>query len=187
MVLGLLARNGPMHGHKIRREAEATDVETWGGVSVGALYRELHRMEEEGLIEPVCSEQVGKRPERTVFAITKEGVREHSILTEKAMTCVARPADPVGVALLFGDCSDPEEFSAHLRYRKQAIENELESLTSERMRLEERGCLSPAAKSVFRRSELRLAAELSWHEELAGSLGKMGRMIEPLRATSQAS
>ena len=43
MALGILARSGPSHGHHIRRVAELTDVGEWGGVSVGALYRELDR------------------------------------------------------------------------------------------------------------------------------------------------
>ena len=70
MVLGVLAQHGPRHGHEIRRTAEITNVGEWGGVSVGALYRELRLMEAEGLVEPVRTEQVGRRPARTVYSIT---------------------------------------------------------------------------------------------------------------------
>ncbi len=59
MVLATLARHGPRHGHEIRRLAEVTNVGEWGGVSVGALYRELRTMEGEGLVDPVRTEQVG--------------------------------------------------------------------------------------------------------------------------------
>jgi len=48
-MLGTLARHGQQHGHQIRRIAEITNVGEWGGVSVGALYRELRSMEGEGL------------------------------------------------------------------------------------------------------------------------------------------
>jgi DNA-binding PadR family transcriptional regulator len=51
MALGLLAEQGPMHGHRIRREAEEKNVESWGGVSVGALYRELPKLARAGHIE----------------------------------------------------------------------------------------------------------------------------------------
>ena len=51
MALGTLARYGPQHGHQIRRLADLTNVGEWGGVSVGALYRELRAMEREGLVE----------------------------------------------------------------------------------------------------------------------------------------
>lgn len=43
-ALGTLARYGPQHGHRIRRLADLTDVGEWGGVSVGALYRERDRL-----------------------------------------------------------------------------------------------------------------------------------------------
>jgi DNA-binding PadR family transcriptional regulator len=65
MALGTLARYGPQHGHQIRRLAELTNVGEWGGVSVGALYRELRAMEREGLVEALRTEKVGRRPERT--------------------------------------------------------------------------------------------------------------------------
>ena len=63
MVLGILATQGPRHGHQIRRAAEITNVGEWGGVSVGALYRELRTMDAEGLVTAVRTEQVG-RPDR---------------------------------------------------------------------------------------------------------------------------
>ena len=62
MALGTLARYGPQHGHQIRRLADLTNVGEWGGVSAGALYRELRSMESEGLVETVRTEQVGRRP-----------------------------------------------------------------------------------------------------------------------------
>ena len=51
MALGTLARYAPQHGHQIRRLADLTNVGEWGGVAVGALYRELRAMEGEGLVE----------------------------------------------------------------------------------------------------------------------------------------
>ena len=85
MALGTLARHGPLHGHQIRRVAEVTNVGEWGGVTVGALYRELRAMEREGLVEAVRTEQVGDRPERTVYEITDEGRLELQTLREQAI------------------------------------------------------------------------------------------------------
>src|SRR5690349_24938706 len=101
MVLGTLARHGPRHGHEIRRIAEVTNVGEWGGVSVGALYRELRAMEAEGLVEAVRTEQVGRRPARTVYAITSEGTMELRMLAEQAIRSTQPPPDPLGVALSF--------------------------------------------------------------------------------------
>src|ERR1700729_4271867 len=100
MALGILARNGPSHGHHIRRVAEVTNVGEWGGVSVGALYRELRAMEREGLVTAMRTEKVGNRPERTVYAITDEGQLELSTLREQAIKPLLSGPDPMGVAML---------------------------------------------------------------------------------------
>jgi len=176
MVLGLLTTVGPMHGHQIRRMAEMTSVETWGGVSVGSLYREIHRMEEEGLVQPVRSEQVGRRPARTVYSITDEGGRELRILREQALTDTARRTiDPVGVALLFGGV-EGEQLRYMLRYRRQAIANAVAFLGAERDQLVARG-VPPVAVSVYRRGELHLAAELTWHDEIEGLLAETEKAV----------
>src|SRR5262249_53631635 len=121
MALGTLARSGPLHGHQIRRVAEVTNVVEWGGVSVGALYRELRAMERDGLIERVRTEQVGRRPERTVYQITPDGHLELITLREQAV----KPGnflspDPLGVALSFaGDSVEREELRRTLRARRE--------------------------------------------------------------------
>ena len=86
MVLGTLARHGQQHGHQIRRIAEITNVGEWGGVSVGALYRELRGMEAEGLVSAVRTERVGRRPARTVYEISQEGYLELAMLRERAIS-----------------------------------------------------------------------------------------------------
>ena len=164
MVLGTLAK-GPRHGHQIRRDAEITNVGDWGGVSVGALYRELHRMEEEGLVEPLRSEQVGKRPARTIFQITDEGFRELHILWEQAIAELHPSPDPLGVALLFAGTVDPGEIAGLLRARRQTLAIALERLTADRERLEARGYLSPRSRAVMRRGEMHIGTELAWHAE----------------------
>src|SRR5579875_1806477 len=101
MALGTLASHGPLHGHQIRRLAEVSDDGRWGGVSVGALYRELRLMEGEGLIRAIRTEQVGRRPARTVYSITGEGKLELALLRERAFRSQEVGPDPLGVALTF--------------------------------------------------------------------------------------
>jgi DNA-binding PadR family transcriptional regulator len=79
MILGLLAERGPMHGHQIRRAGELANAEVWGGITGGALYAELRKLSGEALIRTVREEQVGRRPARTVYAITEEGHLELAI------------------------------------------------------------------------------------------------------------
>lgn len=67
MILGLLSERGPMHGHQIRRTSELTNAEAWGGITVGAMYAELRRLVAQDLIRPLRTEQMGRRPARTVY------------------------------------------------------------------------------------------------------------------------
>jgi DNA-binding PadR family transcriptional regulator len=164
MVLGLLA-HGPRHGHQIRRDAEQTNVGNWGGVSVGALYRELREMEGEGLVEALRTEQVGRRPARTVYQISDEGRRELRILRERAIRELHFGPDAFGVALLFGRTWDRAELIGLLRARRQAIANALEGVKEECTRLEARGAIGPLDVAMFRRRAMQLEAELRWHDE----------------------
>ena len=164
MVLGLLA-HGPRHGHQIRRDAEQTNVGNWGGVSVGALYRELRQMEGEDLVEPMRTEQVGRRPARTVYRITDEGRRELRILRERAIRDLHHGPDAFGVALVFGRTWDRAELIGLLHARRQAIAAALEGVEAECTQLEARGAIGPLDVAMFRRRAMQLEAELRWHDE----------------------
>ena len=186
LVLGLLANHGPRHGHQIRRDAETTHVSSWGGVNVGALYRELRRMEEEGLVEPVRTEQVGRRPARTVYRITGEGQRELHILREQAVLDRHSAPDALSVALLFGRVGDRAELAGLLHARRQALANLLEGLTAKRTQLQQKGYLTSLDVAVFRRGELHLEAELKWHDEFDRVLAELPDRPGPARAKTKA-
>ena len=67
-------------------------------------------MEREGLVEALRTEKVGKRPERTVYEITRDGCLELTALREQAIRPLMSGPDPLGVALAFAaDGMDREE------------------------------------------------------------------------------
>ena len=180
MILGLLAERGPMHGHQIRRTAELTNAEVWGGITGGALYAELRKLGGEGLIEAIREEQVGRRPARTVYQITGEGRLELVVQRDAALGVVFGSADPLSVVLLFAAGTDPAELSERLAARRGRIAGQLAAMAAERERLTGQGVLPPLAVAAFRRGELRLEAEVRWHEEFgrqlaAGVAGMAGR------------
>jgi DNA-binding PadR family transcriptional regulator len=190
MILGLLAERGPMHGHQIRRTAELTNAEVWGGITGGALYAELRKLGGEGLIEAIREEQVGRRPARTVYQITEEGRLELVVQRDAALEVVFGSADPLSVVLLFAAGTDPAELSERLAARRRRIEGQLAAMAAERERLTGQGVLPPLAVAAFRRGELRLEAELRWHEEFGPQLaacvaGTAGRAV-PMRAVGGA-
>jgi DNA-binding PadR family transcriptional regulator len=196
MILGLLAERGPMHGHQIRRTAELTNAEVWGGITGGALYAELRKLDGEGLIEALREEQVGRRPARTVYQITGEGRLELVVQRDAALEVVFGSADPMSVVLLFAAGSDPAELSERLAARRRRIEGQLEAMVAERTRLTGQGVLSPLAVAAFRRGELRLKAELRWHDEFghqlaagvsrgAAGVGRAAAGVTPIRAVDR--
>jgi DNA-binding PadR family transcriptional regulator len=174
MVLGTLARHGPRHGHEIRRLAEVTNVGEWGGVSVGALYRELRVMESESLVKAVRTEQVGRRPARTVYAITDEGRLELSMLREQATRVVHLGPDPLGVSLSFaGDGGDREELASWLRARRDSCALAAAQLEEDRERMVARGQMGPLQAAVMYRGQLHAETEVRWHDEFAKILAGM--------------
>ena len=171
MALGILARSGPSHGHHIRRVADVTNVGEWGGVSVGALYRELRAMEREGLVEAARTEKVGNRPERTVYAITAEGQLELTTLREQAIRPLGSGLDPLGVALLFAaDGMDPEELRRNLRARREMLAIAVGQITADREQLIAKGFLDVMSAAVMRRGIMTTEAEIRWHDELDAAL-----------------
>jgi DNA-binding PadR family transcriptional regulator len=165
LVLGTLERQGPRHGHRIRRDAEQANVAAWGGVSVGALYRELRELEGEGLIVAVRTETEGRRPARTIYEITAEGRRELTILRERALVELRPGPDAVAVALLFGGVGEGGVALGLLRVRRDALQRERDGIVAERSRLSAAGHIGPVDVAVFRRGELLRAAEVAWIDE----------------------
>lgn len=171
MILGLLAGRGQMHGHQIRRAGELANAEVWGGITGGALYAELRKLSGEALIRAVREEQVGRRPARTVYEITEEGRLELAVQREAALDVIFDSADPVSVVLLFATGADTDDLRERLAARSRRVAVQLETMAAERERLTAQGLLSPLAIATFRRGELRLEAELRWHEEFESKLG----------------
>ncbi|MCG6495594.1 PadR family transcriptional regulator [Kitasatospora sp. A2-31] len=166
MVLGTLQSSGPLHGHEIRRIAEVTSVSSWGGVSVGALYRELRTMDETGHVESVRTEQVGRRPARTVYRITALGEAELRGLREEAVTEIHHGTDPFGVALLFTRTDDLPTLLGLLKRRRDAIRAMRDGIAAEGEALHSAGTIGPLDAAMFRRRVIQLDAELAWQDDL---------------------
>jgi DNA-binding PadR family transcriptional regulator len=150
-------------------------VGEWGGVSVGALYRELRGMEREGLVEAERTEKVGNRPERTVYAITAEGRLELTMLREQAIRPQQSGPDPLGVALLFAaDGLDRADLRRTLRARRDMLAITAAEITADRERLIAEGYLDVLAAAVMRRAIVHVEAEIRWHDELDATLAKTG-------------
>ena len=137
----------------------------WGGVTVGALYREMRALDAEGLIAAVRTETEGRRPARTIYEITPEGRRELAILREQAIAAPRQAPDAVAVALAFGGVGEGGVALPLLRARRDVLQREVEGIAAERARLVADGVLGAVDVAVFRRGELLRAAEVAWIDE----------------------
>ncbi|MFL5608090.1 MAG: PadR family transcriptional regulator [Gemmatimonadaceae bacterium] len=189
LLLGALDRHGPRHGHRIRRAAEQANVASWGGVTVGALYREMRALDAEGLIAAVRTETEGRRPARTIYEITAEGRRELAILREQAIAEPRQAPDAVAVALAFGGVGERGVVLPLLEVRREVLHREVEGIAAERARLVAEGILGAVDVTVFRRGELLRAAEVAWIDETIVALeadAKRRGGSTPKRATKKA-
>jgi DNA-binding PadR family transcriptional regulator len=130
------------------------------------LYGAIHRLEAEELIRAIRSEQEGRFPARTVYAITDEGREELAILRSRALQDARLAPDPFDVALSFVD-APLGEVEPLLAQRRAALAAQLDGLVSERERLEGLGHLTRLSHLVFRHGEARLRAELAYLDEIA--------------------
>ncbi|MFE0021743.1 PadR family transcriptional regulator [Amycolatopsis sp. NPDC059021] len=167
-VLGELARRGPMHGHQIRRAAQLDHVDRWTNIKPGSLYGALQRMEAEGLVRRVRTEQAGGRPPRTVYEITEEG--RHELVTQRASALREAKLSPDPIDLALGHVTGMTEEAV-----RSAIEDRRASLTHQHQEMshlrEEAGpYLSAMEKMIFEHTMRRLCLEIDWHNELLDRL-----------------
>jgi DNA-binding PadR family transcriptional regulator len=170
-VLGALARHGPMYGHQIRRDARIDRTELWSEVKPGSLYLALHKLEAEGLIEPVRTEQQGNRPARTVYAITAEGRRELRALRAEALREVTLRPDPVDLALAVSGDLDEDVLRGFIASRRDALSSRMASLVRER---DQRWPDQTAADDlIMDHLVARIETELRWHDAVLDRVGKL--------------
>jgi DNA-binding PadR family transcriptional regulator len=170
-VLGALARHGPMYGHQIRRDARIDRTELWSEVKPGSLYAALHRLQDEGLIEPVRTEQRGNLPARTVYAITAEGRRELRALRGEALREVALRPDPVDLALAASADLDEDTLRGFFADRREALATRAAFFARERERAWPDQ--TPADDLIIDHVIGRIEAELRWHDAVLDRIGKL--------------
>lgn len=160
-----------MYGHQIRRAAQLDRTELWTDIKQGSLYSALHRMAAEGVIEEVRTEQEGKMPARTVYAITPTGQQELVALRDEALRATRLRPDPVDLALQNVHEMTEDELRAVLQDRRDAIAAELRRWRHLR---ETAGPHIGAIEAMgFRHTLIRVEAELAWHDEFLEALPKV--------------
>ncbi|MDF5753041.1 PadR family transcriptional regulator [Spongiactinospora sp. TRM90649] len=170
-ILGSLARRGPMHGHQLRLLAEEEHLDLWTDITIGGLYGALKRLDAEGLIEEVRTEQVGLYPQRKVWRITDDGAHTLSALRLSGLREIVLKPDPFDLILTRLGPEHLDDLPAVIDARVTSLKamlTEYETLMRAISRY-----LSVAESLAMEHRVVRLRAEVDWHEGLAGRLAEV--------------
>lgn len=167
-ILSCFAEMGPMHGHRLRLEAERKHIALWTDVSVGAVYGAINRLAAEGLLRELGTETEGNRPPRQVYEITECGRDVLETLQREALESVWFRYDPFDLALSRSDPTDLGQLHATLMARRAA----LDALLKQRIKITDdaRHCVGRMQDWALRHSEYRIAAELRYLDDLIDSV-----------------
>ncbi|HEY9389872.1 MAG TPA: PadR family transcriptional regulator [Mycobacteriales bacterium] len=123
-VLRLLCE-GPLHPYEMQGVIRRRGLDRMVRITHGSLYHTVDRLVEAGLIEPVETSRAGRRPERTVYAITEAG-RDAAVDRLRQMLSTVAPEFPgYRAALAFLSLLTPAEASVQLGQRTVALQAEL--------------------------------------------------------------
>ena len=167
-ILSSFADIGPMHGHRLRQEADRKRVPFWTDIPVGAVYGAMNRLATEGLLREAGREQEGNRPTRQIYEITDEGRRVLADLRRNGLTEIWFKYDPFDLALTRTDPAKLDELPALLADRFARMT----ALLEERRRMIEQAMpfIGVAEEWAVRHTERRMEAEVQYLADLIAAL-----------------
>ena len=114
VLLGLL-EEGPKHGYEIKGLI-AKIIATFTSIETKSIYYSLRQMEKEGLVAKRVS-RAGRRPEKYVYHITKNGSKKFQELLRRNFLVLERPFLNIDLCLYFLPSIKPRMVLARLRNR----------------------------------------------------------------------
>jgi len=166
-ILSSFVELGPMHGHRLRLEAEGKLVHLWTDITVGAVYGAMKRLATEKLLRASGRERDGNRPTRQLYEITEAGRSALAALRRDGLTEVWYKYDPFDLALTRMDAALLAELPAILTTRLERLRAML--LESQRINAAAREHVGLAKQWALRHSECRLQAEIDYLSGLLAS------------------
>lgn len=163
-ILSSFAELGPMHGHRLRLEAERSRVHLWTDITVGAVYGAMKRLAGEGLLREAGREREGNRPIRQLYEITEEGLLALAALQRAGLSEVEFKFDPFDLALTRLDPETLDTLPSVLVERLDKVRAMLAE--SKRINEEAREYIGVAKQWALRHFEYRLEAEAAYLAEL---------------------
>src|ERR671936_1400348 len=88
LVLWLLSEQS-LHGYRIKKILDDEGLRFWFPIEFGSIYAVLRTLVKGGFVETVAVERQGQRPERTRYAITRDGLAHLAELLERVWSDLA--------------------------------------------------------------------------------------------------
>ncbi len=169
-LLALLVPGHPMHPYQMVNVLRRTGKERDMKIKWGSLYTVVQNLEKHGFIEATGSDREGRRPERTVYAITDAGRAELKDWLRE-LVAVPEPEYPrFQAALSVLGVLPPDEATGLLEQRLRALD---EDIAAQRAMLDEQSSHVP--RGFLIEAEYALAmreAEAAWVRSLLTELAE---------------
>lgn len=164
-VLSLLSV-GPRHPYDIHRLLLETRKVFVTGLP-RSLYHAVTRLEREGLIESIGTQQEAGRPERRVYALTASGRREAQRRVEVLLSTPTSDAATTYAALSFIAVLERDQAIAALRTRARLLSEAIDQLAAE---LDDAAGVQPLLLIESEYELARMRAERDWMSGMAESI-----------------
>ncbi|MFA1541314.1 PadR family transcriptional regulator [Actinomadura monticuli] len=120
-VLRMLC-DGPMHPYEMQQRIRDHAYDQAVKITHGALYHSVERLASTGLIEPLETSREGRRPERTIYAVTAAGRDAAQIRLAELLRNPAAEFPLFGTGLAFLNLLPEDEVARLLRGRTVLLE-----------------------------------------------------------------
>jgi DNA-binding PadR family transcriptional regulator len=182
-VLALLAER-PTHPYEMDFLMRTRGLEQSIKLNRGSLYTVVETLQRDGLIVPQETQREGRRPERTIYALTEAGRAKFASWHRELMSKPATEYTQFAAALCFIAHFSPNETIALLEQRAHSLEDEIEE---QRFRLGSVRERLGVPRLFLLEEEFALSqreAERRWVWQIIGEI-KNGTLVWPAYVVSE--
>ena len=168
-VMNLLMER-PMHPYEMKTTMKERGHDQVIKLKGGSIYDTVERLEEGGFIQAQATSREGRRPERTVYAITETGREEITGWLSELLTQPVNEYPQFGGALAFFAALDKDEVVRLLKMRTALLDGQIAGAETQRKHFLEMGL----PRLFLVEAEYAVAmkrAELEWVRGLVRDIG----------------
>lgn len=169
-ILGLLQRFGPQHGYQIKKTIAAR-LSDFTQIKLPTIYYHLEKMEADGLLS-ASREKPGSRPEKTVYAITDQGIEAFKSMLAELLEFEYKPAFPFDGVFYFADYLNNAEIVEHLKSYIGKLQRKIESIQKHKKETLQYvpDEMKTMVNIIFGHHQQHYQAEIDWATESLTSL-----------------